>query len=215
MAERGLVVASCDYRLSGEARFPAQVQDVMAACEFVRNELPEFAGLPLTLWGMSAGAHLVAMTALASPVAQHIVATTGWATPSDIGLLQDDRAASGLPVDRSNDSREALLLGGVVDELPELARQASPNQAAAGLGGLHDAVGPSKPAARMQLLHGTADVNIPMKQSERFAETLHDAGVEVDFVVVEGCDHFFSDIDRSLLLLLVEGSIDFLLGARE
>ena len=35
MAERGLAVAAVDYRLSGEATYPAQLDDVVAACEFL------------------------------------------------------------------------------------------------------------------------------------------------------------------------------------
>ena len=70
MAERGLAVAAVDYRLSGEATHPAQVDDVAAACEFLAGPGGDLdvGELPLTLWGVSAGAHLAGLVTLASPL---------------------------------------------------------------------------------------------------------------------------------------------------
>ncbi len=203
MAGRGLAVAACDYRLSGEARYPAQLDDVVAACRFVQDGLGEagLSGLPLTMWGLSAGAHLAALTALSSPVADSIGAVTCWSAPSDLAAQQDDVEAVGGEVDRGPTSREALLLGGLVDELPELAREASP---------VHHARAAS---TRFQLVHGTADVNVPIAQSERFAAALDAAGSTVDLVRVGGADHFYTTIDRDRLARLVDDSVDFLLGA--
>src|SRR5262245_39122988 len=65
-AERGFAMASIDYRLSGEATFPAQVHDVKAAIRWIRAHA-EVYGLDsqrLGLWGSSAGAHLGALVAL-------------------------------------------------------------------------------------------------------------------------------------------------------
>ena len=66
LAARGFVVASVDYRLSGEARFPAPVQDVRAGVAYLRAHASEFGVDPsrLYLWGGSAGGHLAALAAL-------------------------------------------------------------------------------------------------------------------------------------------------------
>src|SRR3569623_1543944 len=57
LAARGYVVAAVDYRLSGEARFPAQVQDVKAALRFLRDKAGAYGIDPkrVYLWGGSAG----------------------------------------------------------------------------------------------------------------------------------------------------------------
>jgi len=109
MAERGVAVAACAYRLSGAARFPAPLEDVVMACEFVTSGLGDHgvAGLPLTLWGHSAGAHLSALAALDPRLDGQVAAASCWSTPSDIGRHQDDLDAIGVPGDRGPDSREA------------------------------------------------------------------------------------------------------------
>jgi acetyl esterase/lipase len=63
MVERGFAVASVDYRLSGVARFPAQIHDIKAAIRFLRAKAREFgydAGR-IVVSGSSAGAHLAAL----------------------------------------------------------------------------------------------------------------------------------------------------------
>src|SRR5215469_11920301 len=65
LAGRGFVVASVDYRLSAEARFPAQVQDVKAAIRFLRMHAREY-GIDserVYIWGGSAGGQLAALAA--------------------------------------------------------------------------------------------------------------------------------------------------------
>src|SRR6188768_2166392 len=42
LAARGYVVASVEYRLSGEARFPAAIQDVKTAVRWLRSRSAEF-----------------------------------------------------------------------------------------------------------------------------------------------------------------------------
>jgi len=66
LAARGYVVASVDYRLSGEAIFPAQIQDVKAAIKFLRQHAADYAIDPARAiaWGESAGAHLAALAAV-------------------------------------------------------------------------------------------------------------------------------------------------------
>ena len=59
----GYAAASLNYRLSGEARFPAGVQDVKAAVRFLRANAPRYGLDPdrFAAWGESAGGNLVAM----------------------------------------------------------------------------------------------------------------------------------------------------------
>ncbi len=61
----GFAVALVDYRLSGEAPFPAPVADVRAALRWLRGHADEFGldGGRVGLWGESAGAHLACLAA--------------------------------------------------------------------------------------------------------------------------------------------------------
>lgn len=67
-ARRGYVVASVNYRLSGEAPFPAAVEDVCAAYRHVLEHAHELGADPsrLVIAGESAGANLVTTLAVAA-----------------------------------------------------------------------------------------------------------------------------------------------------
>ncbi|HZW07217.1 MAG TPA: alpha/beta hydrolase, partial [Phycisphaerales bacterium] len=71
LRSRGITVASVDYRLSGEAVFPAQVHDCKGAIRYLRAHAAEFNIDParIAVWGSSAGAHLAALVATSSGVA--------------------------------------------------------------------------------------------------------------------------------------------------
>lgn len=89
MAACGLAVAPIDYRLSSEATHPAHLDDVVAACEFLATHgaYLKIDDLPLTLWGVSYGAHLAGLAALASPVGDRIVGVASWSAPSDLAAF--------------------------------------------------------------------------------------------------------------------------------
>ena len=63
LAGKGYVVASINYRLSSEARFPAQAQDVKAAVRWLRLNAVKYAIDPdrAVTWGQSAGGHLASL----------------------------------------------------------------------------------------------------------------------------------------------------------
>jgi len=68
LVEKNFAVASINYRLSGEAKFPAQIQDVFCAIRFLRQRAPEYDvnTSKIGLIGISAGGHLAALAANAS-----------------------------------------------------------------------------------------------------------------------------------------------------
>src|SRR5262249_12029455 len=63
LAMAGFVVASVEYRLSGEAQFPAQIEDCKAAIRWLRANAEKHHIDPhrVGVWGGSAGGHLVAL----------------------------------------------------------------------------------------------------------------------------------------------------------
>jgi acetyl esterase/lipase len=69
LAERGFVVASSDYRLSGVASFPAPLNDARRALHWLYENATDFGGDRdrIAVSGGSAGAHLAALLALTGP----------------------------------------------------------------------------------------------------------------------------------------------------
>ena len=61
--KRGYAVVSCNYRMSGEAKFPALVQDAKAAVRWVRANARQYSFDPqrIAAWGGSAGGYLSTM----------------------------------------------------------------------------------------------------------------------------------------------------------
>lgn len=63
LAAEGFVTATISYRLSGEARFPAAIQDCKAAVRFLRANAAKFGidANAIGVTGLSAGGHLAAL----------------------------------------------------------------------------------------------------------------------------------------------------------
>lgn len=195
LAGQGFAVAAVDYRLSGEAGYPAALEDVRAAVGWVRKQAADY-GLDagrVFLWGDSAGGHLALMTALTGADVQGVVA---WFPVTDLaGLAAGVAAAGGVP-DPGPESREALFLGAPATDVPDLAREASP------------VVHASAAAPPVLLLHGAADDLVPPAQSIRLAGALTAAGATVELELVPGATHFWNgaeDVDA-----IVRRSVGFL-----
>ena len=181
LAARGFAVASVDYRLSGEARFPAPLEDVAAAMDWLAEHQDEYgfdAGRTV-LWGESAGAHLAALLALRGT--HRVRGVVDWYGPADLLGFADLGPETALS-DDPRDTREARLLGGPPQDLPELAREASP---------VHH-VHPDAPP--FLIAHGTADRAVPYAQSADLAAALTKAGVQVRFDTVEGAGHMWQGL---------------------
>ena len=173
----GFAVASCEYRLSGEARFPAQLDDVDAALSWLRTHGADHGvdASRTVLWGASAGATLAALTGLRRDDVRGVV---DWFGPSDLFAM-----AAVPAVEPPEETREARWLGGPAADLPDAARLASPAlQVHAGAPPFH-------------IAHGTADEHVPYAQSEAFAEALRAAGADVELIAVEGGRHFWQGLD--------------------
>jgi acetyl esterase/lipase len=166
----GFVVAATEYRFSGEARFPAQLDDTIEALRWLHAHSGELGIDPARtyLWGASSGGHLATLAALA-PEAPPVAGVVCWYPITD--LLALDHAAT--------DTFEAHLLGGPIGEHLDAARAASP------VTHVHGAAPP------FLLQHGDRDTWVPVGQSVRLAEALRTAGAKVELEIVPNADHFF------------------------
>ncbi|MCZ2839398.1 alpha/beta hydrolase [Modestobacter sp. VKM Ac-2985] len=213
VAAAGIAVASLDYRLSGEAVWPAQLHDAKAAVRWLRSRAAEL-GVDadrIASWGESAGGHLAELLGLVTdPALEGDVGVTGpssmvsavaaWYAPSDIAAVATDIGND--PADPA--SREAQLLGAPVSAAADLAAHASPIT--------H--VSPAAPP--VLLLHGRADRFVATAQSQRLHAALTAAGTDVELHTYDGADHMWlgapaaatDALDRTITFLrrhLIEG----------
>jgi len=185
--ERGYAVASLNYRLSGHAVFPAQIEDCKAAIRWLRAHAKEFGLDPqrFGVWGSSAGGHLVAL-----------LGTSGEVKAFDVGAHLDQSSAvqavcdyygptdffafvttKGYESHAAANAPEAKLLGGTVEEKRELATQANP---------ITHLTADDPP---FLIVHGDRDPVVPLNQSELLFEALKKSGVSVHFHTIEGAAH--------------------------
>ncbi|MFI7604347.1 alpha/beta hydrolase fold domain-containing protein [Micromonospora sp. NPDC049366] len=178
----GFAVAFAQYRLSGEARFPAQLDDVRSAVRWLRRDGGALGldGGRIGVWGESAGGHLASMIALTgTDDDSRVRAAVCWYAPSNLSHMQ--RQAHPLAeIDHdAPDAPESLLIGGPVPQHPDLARAASPVTY----------VSPQAPP--MLLVHGDRDLIVPVGQSQELAAALRAVGADVELLVIPGAGHCF------------------------
>ncbi len=185
----GYAVASVDYRLSGRAPFPANVHDIKAAIRFLRAEAQHL-GLPdgpFAIAGSSAGGHLAALVGVSNgnPELEGTVGTHPEAS-SNVDAVISFFGASNLNtiLDQSTEFGRGfrvpalrLLLGGLPEEMPDLAKLASP------------VTHLDRNDPPVLLLHGDADPQMPPQQSEELARACTEAGIPVELHVLPGSRH--------------------------
>ncbi|WP_228374209.1 alpha/beta hydrolase [Demequina phytophila] len=187
ITDAGLAVASIDYRLSGEACFPAQVDDAAIALDWLRAH---GAGLGVdasrvVLWGESAGATLAALVALGPDEARAGVrGVVDWYGPADLVALAEEQHGLDDP-----GLREAGWLGHAVGADVDRAHLASP-------------VWQVRPCAPpFHIAHGTSDTAVPPSQSVALAQALLAAGADAELTLVPGAGHLWQgDVDRDAIL---------------
>ena len=187
ICDAGFACAAISYRFSGEAPFPAQIDDVVDALAWLRDNATAQGFDPerMYLWGASGGGTLASLGALV-PQAPPVRGAVIWYAVSDFLMLDH-----GAP-----DTWEAHLFGGPIGEHLDLARSASPVTY----------VRPDAPPFFIQ--HGEVDTWVAFEQGTRLAKALGDVGASVELEAVPGADHFFSgapDIEA-----IFERALDFL-----
>ncbi len=174
LTRSGIAVAPIQYRLSGTARYPAQIDDCRSAAEWLRTWGEKYGIDPLRIGaaGESAGGHLAALLGVIEGTPR-IRAVCALYPPTDLVVLGRKYSS---PTRLSNIDR---LLGQRASENPRLAWEASPVSHVTPL------------APPFLLFHGANDALVPLDQSVRLQRRLTLAGVEARLVVVPGKGHWF------------------------
>ena len=182
LAKNGFVAVSIDYRLSGEAGFPAQLEDSKCAVRFIRAHAADYGIDPkrIGVAGGSAGGHLAALVALI-PDDAGLEGTGGWAgVSSRVSAVVDLYGVSDLTaLARTHKLVDAVakLMRGSLESRPELYRQASP------------LTWVKRGAPPFYLAHGDKDDVVPFNQSEQLAAALRAVGTEATLRPMPGAGH--------------------------
>ena len=210
--KEGFAVASVEYRLSGEAIFPAAVLDCRAAIRFLKEHAVEYKIDPARIApiGGSAGGNLAAMLAMnvpngqfpgeenlalpeTSPCVKTAVAQFG---PMHFSTMEEQARANGISATHENpaDMPESAYVGGNIGpETADLVEQANPANYA------------SPDMCPILVQHGTRDHLVPFEQSREFVEAVADkAGADkITYVPLVAADHedkrFFSGENMALV----------------
>jgi acetyl esterase/lipase len=215
LASEGFVVASLEYRLSGEAPFPAQLQDARAAVRFLKANAAHYGIDParVGVWGGSAGGHLTALTALscgdtgldAAPAAAGSECVQSAVTWYGVFDFKSMLARGG-----GNVAENALLRCSPANCPEQAVKAVSPSS-------YIDAKDPP-----FLLIHGETDVVVPVSQSRDVEVKMKEAGMTVESIYIPGVDHSFIGATlaetRAATLKATDATFDFfhktLKGAR-
>ena len=194
--EKGYAVASINYRLSGEAVFPAQIEDCKAAVRWLRANAVKYGLDPehFGAWGSSAGGHLAGLLGTSGGVVElegsvggnleyssRVQAVCDYYGPADLTRLLV--TVPGLP-GAAGGAVSKLL--GALDQ--SKARAASPLTYI------------SRDDPPFFIVHGDADHTVPVSQSQILYDALRQGGVEASIKIIKGAGHGgaeFSSIDMA------------------
>jgi acetyl esterase/lipase len=182
-AQKGYVVASVQYRLSGEARYPAAIHDVKAAVRWMRSQGESIGVDPdrIGVAGGSAGGHLAMMLGYTSDVPTFDGNSGHEDVSSRVQAVVNIYGPTDLTTEfarqRSSGSLLRGFFGGTYDEKSPLYEQASPVRY----------VTPDDPPTL--ILHGTIDDIVPVNQADLLAAKLNETGVPYIYDRLPGWPH--------------------------
>jgi acetyl esterase/lipase len=196
LAAQGYVVASVNYRLSQEARYPAALQDVKSAIRWLRAHGNDFNidTTRVAVWGASSGGQLAALVGTTCGVGRFepegdtdkdvssdcVQAVIDWFGVTDFHTAATDAPAANSFTTGSSSSEGKYLGCEPASCPPGVARLASPLTF----------VSVKSPPFLIQ--HGVADTGVPAVQSQRLYDSLKAAGVPAQIVMYPNVGHGFA-----------------------
>jgi len=206
--EDGYAMASVEFRLSGDAMFPAQIHDIKAAIRFLRGTAQSYGyeATRIGIMGSSSGGHLVELVGVTNgheelegvvgdylDQSSDVQAIVSYFGASNLTTILKQSTPHGLSV---RVPALDLLLGGQPEDNVELARLASPV--------FH--VNASDPPLLM--LHGDQDPQMPINQSHELHNAYKEYDLQVQFEVVHGAAHGGEQFRDEKRIELVETFLD-------
>lgn len=193
--DAGFAVVTINHRSSGDAKYPAQINDVKGAIRYLRANADKL-GLDTSFMGItgfSSGGHLSAMAGVTNGMKERTVgsktidiegnvggnldqssdvdAVVDWFGPIDMARMENCETV------KDANSPEAALIGGAPAENMDMVALISPITYV------------SEKTVPMIVIHGTADNVVPFCQGEYFSEELKKAGKLEKFIPVTDGQH--------------------------
>jgi acetyl esterase/lipase len=178
----GYAVVPVDYRLSGEAKFPAAINDAKAAIRFIKVNAVRYNLNPnkIALWGISAGGNLAALagttggtnncydTSLGNAnVSDNVTAVVDWCGFTNFSIMDKQFKESGIqdiiqgvPIYNTEASPPSQYLGQNISKVPDLCKQADPTTYI------------TSECPPFLIQHGTLDPLVPTQQSVDLAAAI-------------------------------------------
>lgn len=206
LLENGYAVVSVNYRLSGEAEFPAAIQDIKSAVRWVKANSQRYNldSENIGAIGDSAGGTFVSFLGLSTDIEEFktsdnegysdkVDAVVDMYGLTDFTMIKDDCENSDcLSAPVGEDSFLTKYLGCDLDleSCNEIAKAASPITYV------------DEEASPFFIIHGDKDRSVPNIQSVRFVQALNDTGTDTTFIIAEGYGHetrIFTDYNEEII----------------
>lgn len=182
LLDQGYLVASINYRLAPQHKFPAQIEDVKCAVRFLRANAETYGLYPFRIgvWGSSAGGHLASLMGVTGPqdgfdgnggyagYSSQVQAVANIYGPTEIRTICTAELADhlfGLTT-----CRDSIV--GLASPLYYVSSNASP----------------------FLFLHGEYDTVVPVQQSLDMHSALEGAGVSSHLIIVTNAEHGFAPV---------------------
>jgi len=182
-AKNGFFSVSVNYRLSGEAIFPAQIHDVKAAVRWIRANSEKYNLNPdkIGVWGHSAGGHLSALlgTSYDYPEIEGVCGFNEYSSKVKAVVT------SAAPIDllqmggwhNEPDSPESRLVGGPLQQKKDIVKKTNP---------IHYLR--ESDNVPFLIIHGTEDEIVPYSQ----AELLFNSIINATLIRIKFGDHDYT-----------------------
>lgn len=200
LVAQGYIVASVNYRLAPEHKFPAQIEDVKCAVRHLRANAAKYGIDPRRIGavGASAGGHLVALLGTSDPSSglegscgyseesSRVQVVVDLCGPTDLAVLLFDVDYVSWVEEYYNTAAEQVL--GTRDPEAEIVSTVSP---------VTHVTSDDPP---FLIIHGDEDILVPLSQAEILYDQLVAAQVPATLVVVQNASHYLTGTDASMTL---------------
>ncbi|MBB1078724.1 alpha/beta hydrolase [Limosilactobacillus sp. STM2_1] len=183
-ARHGYIVVGVEYRDSNKVQFPGQLEDAKAAIRYMRANAKRFQADPnrFVAMGESAGGHMASMLGVTNGLTQFDkgdnlkYSSAVQAAIPFYGVVDPLTAKEG-SVSNDFDFVYRNLLGAEPETAPDLDSAANPLTYV------------NANTVPFLILHGTKDVVVPIKDSERLYEKLVENNVPAELYEINGASH--------------------------
>jgi acetyl esterase/lipase len=216
VASKGFVVVAITYRLSSEAKWPAQLEDTKAAIRWLRANAAKYGIDPahVGVWGESAGGGVASMAGTTCGVSEFdgpggnldqsscVQASVVWYGVSDMNQLDAQAPVNAVLTHNSPDSSQSKVLGCVLHyECSEsIVAKANPITY----------IGSKSTSAAFLIMHGDDDKAVSWKQGQILYDALKAKGKDARIVIVPGVDHYFVGATQAQAQQILDDVVAFL-----